>query len=114
MKAVSKDSITRPLRLSRRSSAQATQDGPPALSESELLAILIFSSLTENHQRLKEVYEWAGRVYPGWFRLPNYANFVATAHRAAPVMAGSARQPAGQRGAPAFTPSLRPTSTTTR
>ena len=54
---------------------------PAALSESELLTILLFSALTENHQRLSEIYGWAGRVYPGWFKLPNYANFVAAAHR---------------------------------
>ena len=59
---------------------------PPALSISELLAVLLFSSLTENHQRLSEIYAWVKRVYPGWFRLPAYANFVAAAHRAAPAM----------------------------
>ena len=65
---------------------QAKIGRPAALSDSELLTILIFSALTENHQRLSEVYAWVKRFYPGWFRLPAYANFVAASHRALPVM----------------------------
>ncbi len=65
---------------------QAKTGRPPALSDSELLTIPIFSSLTENHQRLSEVYAWVKRFYPGWFVLPAYANFVAGVHRALPVM----------------------------
>ena len=50
---------------------------PPFLSESELSAILIQSVRTENHQCLQSIYDWVGRQCPGWFVLPNYANFVA-------------------------------------
>ena len=59
---------------------------PPLLSESELLAILIQSALSENHQCLRGIYDWVSRQYPGWFRLPNYANFVAHTHRALPTL----------------------------
>ena len=59
----------------------------PLLSNAEILTILIWSALTENHQRLSEVYGWVKRVYPGWFVLPAYKNFVISCHRALPAMA---------------------------
>ncbi len=58
---------------------------PSLLSESELLAILIQSALSENHQCLRSIYDWVGRQYPGWFVLPNYANFLAGTHRVLPL-----------------------------
>ena len=59
----------------------------PLFSNTEILTILIWSALTENHQRLSEVYGWVKRVYPGWFVLPAYKNFVISCHRALPAMA---------------------------
>ncbi len=59
---------------------------PSLLSESELLAILIQSALSENHQCLRSIYDWVGRQYPGWFVLPNYANFLAGTHRVLPLL----------------------------
>ena len=56
---------------------QAKTGRPALLSESELLAILIQSALTENHQCLQGIYDWASRQHPRWFVLPNYTNFVA-------------------------------------
>ena len=50
------------------------------LSESEVLAILTLSALTENHHRFSEVYAWVKRIYPGWFRLPAYQNFIIACH----------------------------------
>ena len=58
---------------------QATTGRPPALPVSEMLAILIQSALTENHQCLQDIYDWVKRTYK---------NFVLTAHRALPTMTG--------------------------
>ena len=70
MKTVSKDSIIELfVWLDDYLEKPSGERGRKALlSESEVLAILIFSVLTENHQRLSEVYAWVKRIYPGWFR----------------------------------------------
>ena len=59
----------------------------PALSNAEVLTILIWSARTENHQCLRNIYDWVERIYTGWFRLPAYQNFVISCHRALLVLA---------------------------
>ncbi|HTE57103.1 MAG TPA: IS982 family transposase [Verrucomicrobiae bacterium] len=55
------------------------------LSDSELLAILIWDGLTEPHKNLSAVYSWVEREYRDYFpRLPKYQNFVAHCHRLLP------------------------------
>ncbi len=60
---------------------------PPALMNSELLAILLWDGLNEPHKTLKAVYCWIKRDYGDCFpHLPNYQNFVVHCHRALPTM----------------------------
>lgn len=60
---------------------------PSALSDSELLTILIWDGLTEPHKNLSAAYSWIQREYPDYFpRLPKYQNFVAHIHRLLPQM----------------------------
>lgn len=55
---------------------------PSALSDGELLTILIWDGLTEPHKNLSAVYSWIEREYGDYFpRLPKYQNFVAHVHR---------------------------------
>ena len=50
--------------------------GPvPKLSNLDILTILIFDGLVEQHQSLRGVYDYIKREYSGCFQLPNYANF---------------------------------------
>ena len=60
----------------------------PALKDSEMLTILLWSALTEHHRRLKDIYNWIGRYYPGYFPLPAYQNFCLASRRLIPTMAG--------------------------
>lgn len=58
-----------------------------ALTDSELLTILIWDGLTEPHKNLSSVYGWIKRDYGEYFpKLPKYQNFVAHAHRLLPVL----------------------------
>lgn len=68
--------------------AKRVQTGrPSALSDSELLTILIWDGLTEPHKNLSAVYTWISREYTDCFpRLPKYQNFVAHVHRLLPQM----------------------------
>lgn len=60
---------------------------PSALSDSELLTILIWDGLTEPHKNLSAAYSWIQREYPDYFpKLPKYQNFVAHVHRLLPQM----------------------------
>lgn len=57
------------------------------LTNSELLTILIWDSLTEPHKNLSSLYSWIRREYREYFpKLPNYQNFVAHCHRLMPTM----------------------------
>lgn len=61
---------------------------PSALSDSELLTILIWDGLTEPHKNLSSLYAWIEREYDDCFpKLPRYQNFVAHVHRLLPQMA---------------------------
>lgn len=60
---------------------------PPALTNSELLTILIWDGLNEPHKNLSAVYSWIKREYSDCFpKLPKYQNFVESCHRALPDM----------------------------
>lgn len=60
---------------------------PSALSDSELLTILVWDGLTEPHKNLSSVYTWIAREYPDYFpKLPAYQNFVAHCHRLLPQL----------------------------
>jgi hypothetical protein len=60
---------------------------PPALSDSELLTILIWDGLNEPHKTLKDTYSWIARDYADCFpKLPTYKNFVMHIHRSLPAM----------------------------
>lgn len=57
------------------------------LTDSELVTILIWDSLTEPHKTLRSVYDWIARDYQDCFpRLPRYQNFVAHSHRTLPLL----------------------------
>lgn len=60
---------------------------PSALSNSELLTILIWDGLCEPHKNLSSVYDWISREYGDCFpHMPTYQNFVAHVHRLLPKM----------------------------
>lgn len=60
---------------------------PSALSDSELLTILIWDGLTEPHKNLSSLHAWISREYRDYFpKLPKYQNFVAHVHRLLPQM----------------------------
>jgi hypothetical protein len=60
---------------------------PSALSDSELLTILIWDGLCEPHKNLSSLYDWIRREYGDCFpSLPAYQNFVAHVHRRLPQM----------------------------
>lgn len=66
---------------------QIDKGRPSALSDSELLTILIWDGLTEPHKNLSSIYAWINREYGDCFpRLPKYQNFVAHIHRLLPQM----------------------------
>ncbi|MGH3849572.1 MAG: IS982 family transposase [Pseudonocardiaceae bacterium] len=57
-----------------------------ALTDSEMLTILIWDGLTEPHKNLSSVHSWIAREYHDYFPgLPRYQNFVAHCHRLMPV-----------------------------
>ncbi len=60
---------------------------PPALSDPEVLAILIWHSIVLKQKTLKDMYE-ATRLYHhvDFPRLPSYSAFVSSCHRALPQM----------------------------
>ncbi len=68
--------------------AEAAKGGrPPAVTDSELLTILLWDGLNEPHKTLKAIYSWTIRDYGDCFpQLPNYQNFVAHCHRLLPTM----------------------------
>lgn len=58
-----------------------------ALTDSELLSILIWDGLTEPHKNLLSVYSWIEREYGDYFpKLPKYQNFVNRCHRLLPLL----------------------------
>lgn len=60
---------------------------PSALSDSELMTILIWDGLTEPHKNLSSLHAWIEREYLDCFpKLPQYQNFVAHIHRLLPQM----------------------------
>lgn len=60
---------------------------PSALSDSEVLTILIWDGLTEPHKNLSSLHAWIEREYLDYFpKLPKYQNFVAHVHRLLPRM----------------------------
>lgn len=60
---------------------------PSALTDSELMTILIWDGLCEPHKNLSSVYRWIQREYQDCFpSLPKYQNFVAHCHRLLPRM----------------------------
>lgn len=60
---------------------------PSALSDSEVLSILIWDGLTEPHKNLSSLHAWIEREYLDCFpKLPKYQNFVAHVHRLLPQM----------------------------
>jgi len=59
---------------------------PAALSNSEVLTILIWDGLNEPHQTLKDTYRWIARDYGDCFKLPRYQNFVEACHRNLPAL----------------------------
>lgn len=60
---------------------------PPALRQSEVITILIWSSLTTPTKTLKQIHETTVRYHGHDFpRLPRYSKFVESCHRALPVL----------------------------
>lgn len=60
---------------------------PPALSTSETITILLFSSLTAPQKLLKDVWRWAITNHSEDFKIPCYSKFVAHCHQAIPHIA---------------------------
>ena len=53
-----------------------TRPGPAAkLSDLDILTILVFDGLVEQHQSLRGIYDYISREYSDCFRLPTYQNF---------------------------------------
>ena len=53
-----------------------TRPGPAAkLSDLDVLTILVFDGLVEQHQSLRGIYDYISREYSDCFRLPTYQNF---------------------------------------
>ena len=60
---------------------------PPALSQSEVITILIWNIITVRQQTLKDLYAWISRYHHQEFpQLPPYNRFVDHCHRALPVL----------------------------
>jgi len=60
---------------------------PSSLTNSELMTILIWNTLTVKQGTLKDIYHWINLEYQGEFpTLPNYQNFVKQCHRILPLM----------------------------
>ena len=58
-----------------------------ALTDSELLTILIWDGLTEPHKNLSSAHSWIVREYSDYFpKLPSYKSFVLHCHRLLPVL----------------------------
>jgi hypothetical protein len=58
---------------------------PSALSDSEVLTMLIWDGLTEPHKTLRDLYAWIARDYGDCFpKRPAYQNFVAHCHKLLP------------------------------
>lgn len=50
----------------------------PALTDSEMVTILIWDGLTEPHKNLSSIYDWIAREYKDYFpKLPAYQNFLS-------------------------------------
>lgn len=60
---------------------------PPALSVSETITILLFSSLTAPQKLLKDVWRWAITNHSEDFKMPCYSKFVVHCHHAMPYIA---------------------------
>jgi hypothetical protein len=57
------------------------------LTDSDVVTILVWDSLTEPHKTLRSVYDWITRDYQDCFpNLPRYQNFVAHCHRILPLL----------------------------
>jgi len=89
MKAICKDNIINLFvwldDYLKLESKQIIKRGRPSVSsDSDVLTILIWSSLTEGHQRLTDIYAWIQREYQGYFRLATYKNFCQHVHRLLP------------------------------
>ena len=60
---------------------------PPALSISETVTMLIWSTVILEQKKLKDIYRFMKRYHKEEFpRFPNYQNFVKQCHRCIPVM----------------------------
>lgn len=61
---------------------------PSLLSDSELITILVWNTMTMKQKTLKDIYEWIRIDYADEFpRLPCYENFIKHCHRALPQLA---------------------------
>lgn len=70
---------TLPKRLASRVGGRPTK-----LSNSEVVTLLLFNSLTAHQRLLKDIYKWSLTNYTGYFNFPSYSNFVDACHRALP------------------------------
>lgn len=60
---------------------------PPALSQSEVVTVLIWNTLTVRQRTLKDVYHWINRYHRQEFpKLPDYNRFVDHCHKAFPLL----------------------------
>lgn len=73
------DSLPKPLPATTNKGGR-----PPALTTSETVTILLFSSLTAPQKLLKGVWRWAKTNHADDFSLPCYSKFVEHCHKALP------------------------------
>lgn len=60
---------------------------PSKLSDSELVTILVWNTITVKQKLLKDIYHWLNMEYPKEFsNLPSYANFIKHCHRVLPLL----------------------------
>lgn len=67
----------------------SNQEGgrPSCLTDSELMTILVWNTLTVKQKNLKDIYNWIKLDYQNEFpRLSNYQNFIKHCHRNLPLM----------------------------
>ena len=61
---------------------------PPALSDSEMMTILVYNTLLLRQKNLKDIWRFIGHYHSDEFpRLPSYQAFVDHAHRLIPLLA---------------------------
>jgi hypothetical protein len=59
---------------------------PSALSESEVLTILVWNTLVLRQKTLKDLHRFVSLYHAGDFNVPAYSTFVASCHRSLPSM----------------------------